>query len=100
MMTLAMYEAFTPGDKRANLGDTIRRIEIEGKTMEDPLGNAMVDSTQQLSGLKKSKKKLKPKMPQSLSRAKTYRSRVRVEEENNAKRTCHPKQKSQKPENY
>ena len=70
MMTLAAYEAFIPAEKRANIGGTIRRIEIEGKTMEDPLGNAMVDSTQQLSGLKKSKKKLKPKMPQSLSRGK------------------------------
>ena len=71
MLALAVYEAFTPAGKRARMGDIIRRVETRrvGRATgeeKDPLGNVMVESIQQLSGLNKSKKKVKPKKPTSL----------------------------------
>ena len=50
------------------MGEVIRRRErkeLGGSTMKeiDPLGNVMVESTQQLRGKKKVKRKRKPKAP-------------------------------------
>ena len=83
MITLAVYETFTAAEKRAKMGDVIRRRErkeLGGSTLQetDPLGNVMVDSTQQLSGKKRVKKKRKPKKPQSLSKGKAEQKRLKI----------------------
>ena len=83
MITLAVYETFTAAEKRAKMGDVIRRRErkeLGGSTLQetDPLGNVMVDSTQQLSGKKRVKKKRKPKKPQSLSKGKPEQKRLKI----------------------
>ena len=83
MITLAVYETFTTAEKRAKMGEVIRRRErkeLGGSTMKeiDPLGNVMVESTQQLSGKKKVKRKRKPKKPQSLSRGKAEQKKLKI----------------------
>ena len=82
MLTLAVYEAFTPDNKRGAISEFIRRWEIRmiGELAEDkndPLGNALVESTRLLSGLKKMKKKVKPKKPPSLSKVKGNQGRAK-----------------------
>ena len=49
----------------------------DNSTHRDPLGNVMVDSAQQLSGLKKIKRKRKPKRPQLLSLGKTEQKKLK-----------------------
>ena len=68
MCALAVYETFTPAEKRAIMGETIRRREMKdlgGSTLQEagPSGNVMVHSTQKLSGQKKSQETQIQKAP-------------------------------------
>ena len=60
-----------PAGKRSQMGKIMRRVETRrfGSAIveeKDPLGN-ILESRQQMSGLNKNKKKVKPKKPTSLS---------------------------------
>ena len=113
MITLAEYEPFTAVEKRAKMGDVIRRRdmkELRGSTIKETetLGNVMVESTQQLSGKKKVKRKRKPKKPQSLSRGKAEQKKLKIgggkllktktiQEIDELKGTAHPGKKPGRP---
>ena len=74
MLALAVYEAFTPDNKRGAISEFIPEL---AENKNDPLGNDLVESTRLLSGLKKTKKKVKPKKPPSLSKAKGSQGRAK-----------------------
>ena len=62
MLSLAVYEAYTPAKGRGRIGELMGKDEAEGKNAEeaskrDVLGNLMVESARQLSGVEKKRKK-------------------------------------------
>ena len=83
MLSLAVYEALTPAEVRGQMEKFIE--EWNGKAVGslrhsegDPLGNAMVDSARQLSGVQQETKKLKkPRKPKNLTRGKGRNSKSR-----------------------
>ena len=87
MRALAVYEVFTPASERADLANILRRFHARklegGREEKDPLGNIMVESTQQLSGAKKTRKNPKARKPPSLSLSKDQQKKT--------KRGKHPK---------
>ena len=76
MLSLALYEACTPAEDRALVGKFIEEYKRKDSALSlgsvaDPLGNLMVESARQLSGVKQKTKKLnKPKKPRKLARGK------------------------------
>ena len=75
------------------MGEVIRRVETRraGRATgeeKDPLGNVMVESIQQLSGLNKSKKKVKPKKPTSLSLGKGRQKKIKKVKGKQAKKNA------------
>ena len=74
MLSLAVYESYTPSEDRPNIDEFLEGWAEKGSgeerfTKQDPLGNIMVESARQLSGVEqKMKPPNKPKKPKALKR--------------------------------
>ena len=84
MLSLAFYEACTPAEDRALVGKFIEEYKKKDSALShgsvaDPLGNLMVESARQLSGVKqKTKKKLnKPKKAKEVGKGKRDNPKVK-----------------------
>ena len=79
MLSLAVYETYTPVKERVQMRGFIKQKEESGggrrKKGKDELGNSMIESARQLSGLGKSMKRTQPKKPPTLSQDKNVRGR-------------------------
>ena len=79
MLSLAIYETYTPVKERVQMRQFIQQKEesVGGrrKKEKDVLGNSMVESARQLSGLGKSRKRTQPKKPPTLSQDEDDRGR-------------------------
>ena len=56
MLSLAVYESYTPSEDRPRIDEFLegwkdKGLEEESGTKQDPLGNIMVKSARQLSGV-------------------------------------------------
>ena len=71
MLSLAVYESYTPAEDRPRIDAFMERWAKRGSGEErdtnlDPLGNIMMESARNLSGVKyKTKKQSKPKKPKA-----------------------------------
>ena len=79
MLSLAIYETYTPVKERVQMREFIEQKEeaVGGrkKKGKDILGNSMVESARQLSGRGKSMKRTQPKKPPTLSQEEDDRGR-------------------------
>ena len=73
-MSLTVYESYTPAEDRPRIDAFMERWAKRGSGEErdtnlDPLGNIMMESARNLSGVKyKTKKQSKPKKPKALKK--------------------------------